>query len=288
MARRLFCEIHPVAYALSVEKQKLVRRLRNLAPTARLARQHAEGDLPTVVYRHKSLIRRRLANVELELQDNKAVSLALAAPKVDRILIRPGETFSFWSLVGPVSARRGYREGLTISNDRATRGVGGGLCQFTNLIHWMVLHTPLEITEHHHHGGLDLFPDFNRQIPFGTGTSIVFNYLDYRFHNPTDQTFQLRTYVTEEHLCGELRAERPLQQKFHVHEKDAYFHRDGGKVYRHNRIYRTARDKATGNEVLHEELLENNALVCYDEELITAPILDERPSHERPAGVPVG
>jgi vancomycin resistance protein VanW len=29
--------------------------------------------------------------------------------------------------------------------------VGGGLCQFTNLLHWVALHSPLEIAEHHHH-----------------------------------------------------------------------------------------------------------------------------------------
>ena len=28
----------------------------------------------------------------------------------------------------------------------------------TNLIHWMVPHSPLTITEHHHHGRFDLFP----------------------------------------------------------------------------------------------------------------------------------
>ena len=27
----------------------------------------------------------------------------------------------------------------------------------------------LTITEHHHHDGLDLFPDFGRQIPFEKG-----------------------------------------------------------------------------------------------------------------------
>lgn len=277
MARRLFCEIHPVAYQLSAEKEKFVRRIRNLVSTAQLAKERGVDDLPTLVYRHNSLIRRRLGNVDVELQENKAVSLSVAAPKVDRILIRPGETFSFWSLVGPVTARRGYREGLTISNDRATRGIGGGLCQFTNLLHWMVLHSPLEIVEHHHHGRLDLFPDFNRQIPFGTGTSIIYNYLDYRVLNATDQTYQLRAYVTDEHICGELRAERALDRKFHVHELDAYFYRADGKVHRHNRIVRTARDKATGQEVLREEILENDALVCYDEGFIAAPILDEKP-----------
>lgn len=169
---------------------------------------------PVVVYAHKSLIRRTLGTVDQKLQENKAVNLSLAAPRVNGVLIRPGETFSFWRMVGPCTARRGYLPGLTISKGETACGVGGGMCQFTNLLHWMVLHTPLVITEHHHHDGYDLFPDFGRTIPFGTGTSILYNYLDYRFYNPTEQTFQILVHTDEIYLCGELRAEHALPYKY--------------------------------------------------------------------------
>lgn len=53
------------------------------------------------------------------------------------------------------------------------------MCQFTNLIHWLILHSPLDIIEHHHHNRFDLFPDHNKKIPFGTGTSIMYNYIEY-------------------------------------------------------------------------------------------------------------
>lgn len=277
MARRLFGEIHPNTYRISVAKGRFLRDVSDLRLSLRLARTRDSADLPVIVYRHNSLIRRRLGNVNPELQENKAVSLSIAALKVDGVLIRPGEVFSFWKLVGPVSARRGYKEGLTIDHDRAASGIGGGMCQFTNLIHWMVLHSPLDIVEHHHHSGLDLFPDFNRQIPFGTGTSIVYNYLDYRFRNPTSQTFQLRVSAGAEYLSGELRAEAALPLKYHIHEQDSCFFRQGGSVYRHNSIHRTARDKRTGLEVLRQHLTTNTAQVCYPEELIRFPILDQRP-----------
>lgn len=91
------------------------------------------------------MIRRKLGNVHMDLQENKAVNLSLAAPKVTGILIRPGETFSFWHLVGSLSPKKGYLEGLAISNGEPKRGTGGGMCQFTNLIHWMILHTPRKL-----------------------------------------------------------------------------------------------------------------------------------------------
>ncbi|WP_269045161.1 VanW family protein [Paenarthrobacter sp. Z7-10] len=250
----------------------LQRRIRNVLAGIRFATSRDLTPLPVTVYRHNSLIRRRLGNVDLELQENKAVTLGLAAPHIDGILIRPGETFSFWELVGHCTARKGYRMGLTISHGGPDSGIAGGMCQFTNLLHWMVLHSPLDIVEHHHHGELDLFPDFNRQIPFGSGTSIVYNYLDYRVRNSTDNTFQVRISLTEEHLRGELRAARPPASKYHVTERGAYFYEREGQVYRHNRIFGSERDKRTGNELRSELLLENNALVMYDRELIRMPI----------------
>lgn len=272
MVRNLFGDISPFTYAIAVKRQILQRKATDLVRRTNLSTTRDMKDLPVVVYRHNSLIRRKLGNVNLALQENKAVSLGLAAPHIDGILIRPGETFSFWKLVGHCSAKRGYRTGLTINNNGPASGIAGGMCQFTNLLHWMVLHSPLEIDEHHHHGEIDLFPDFNRQIPFGTGTSIVYNYLDYRVHNPTENTFQFRISLTEEHLRGELRAVEPLGVKYHIKEQESYFQKVGDEVYRRNKVYRSVRDKRTGNEIANDLIVENNAKVLYDHELINAPI----------------
>ncbi|MBG6219098.1 vancomycin resistance protein YoaR [Arthrobacter sp. CAN_A6] len=146
----------------------------------------------------------------------------------------------------------------------------------------MVLHSELTTLEHHHHGELDLFPDVNRQIPFGSGTSIIYNYLDYRVRSDTDQAFQFLVSTTDQHLCGELRAERVPAVKFHIREKDSYFHEAGGNVYRHNRIVRLTRDKHTGLATSTQQVLENNALVTYDRELITTRIRSD-PGRTAPA-----
>ena len=264
MSRKLFCEISPLTYKISTLKCRLIRHIQDLLGRRHLAKVKQEEWLPCVIYKHNSLIRRQLGNTQMELQENKAVNLALSAPKVNGVLIRPGETFSFWHLVGNTTAAKGYKEGVTIANTQTKVGIGGGLCQFTNLIHWMVLHTPLTIVEHHHHDGIDLFPDYNRQVPFGTGTSIVYNYLDYRFKNETDVTYQLVVYVTDTHLCGELRASDPLPIKYHVKTENERFVRVGDAVYRQGQVYRLCIDKATGNELSRELIRDNHARVMYD------------------------
>lgn len=264
MHRRLFCELSPLAYRISIKKSCALRTLQDYTSGEHFAKKRAEAPLPALIYRHNSLIRRTLGEVDPVLQENKAVNLALAAPKINGILIRPGETFSFWHLVGPPVAARGYRAGLVIANAQTGEAVGGGMCQFSNLIHWMVLHTPLTVTEHHHHDQFDLFPDFGRQVPFGTGTSIFCNYLDYRFRNDTDQTYQLLVHTTDTHLCGEVRAEKQLAVKYHISVEDEHFVREDGVVYRCGEVYRAAVDKSSGNTLTRELLRRNHARVLYD------------------------
>lgn len=262
--RKLFCELGPLAYQISTLKCRLVRRLQDFFSHEKFACKKQAEPLPTLLYTHCSLMRRKLGNSQPQLQENKVVNLNLAAPRVSGILIRPGETFSFWKLVGSCSAHKGYKTGLIISRQQAAAGIGGGLCQFTNLLHWMVLHTPLDIIEHHHHEGLDLFPDYGRQVPFGTGTSILYNYLDYRFKNNTDQTYQLIVYTSETHLHGEIRAEQALPVRYHIYTEGEGFVREGDAIYRVGRVYRRCVDKRTGNTVATQLVKENHAKVLYD------------------------
>lgn len=264
VARKLFCEISPFTYRLSVAKGVVLRRLRDTARGVRFARTRQKEPLSHRVYTHNSLIRRRLGQVDMRLQENKAVNLALAAPHVNGILIRPGETFSFWRLVGNTTARRGYREGLTILSGRTASGIGGGMCQFTNLLHWMVLHTPLTVVERHHHNGLDMFPDFGRQVPFGTGTAVAYNYIDYRVKNDTDITFQFLVHTDGEYLRGEVRADRLPPCTYHVHAENECFVREGENVFREGDILRRTVDRASGCEVACELLQHNHARVLYD------------------------
>lgn len=263
MRRKLFCEISPTTYRISVAKNRMQRCLRDALGRKRFA-QKKGAPLPVTIYRHASLIRRTLGEVDPRLQENKAKNLAIAAPQVSHILIRPGETFSFWHLVGNPTEKKGYQEGLVLKGGQSDSGIGGGMCQFTNLIHWMVLHSDLEIVEHHHHDGYDLFPDFGRQVPFGTGTSVFYNYLDYRVYNPTDAVYQLVVSVGDTHLQGELRCSRTQRYTYHIKAEGERFVRENGVVYRVGKVYRTKVKKETG-EILRKELLrENHARVMYD------------------------
>ena len=85
MKRKLFCEISPFTYRLSMEKEILKRHIQDLLHKTQFTKERTEESLPVVVYRHNSLIRRRLGNVNMQLQENKATNLALAVKNILRM-----------------------------------------------------------------------------------------------------------------------------------------------------------------------------------------------------------
>lgn len=268
MGRKLFCDISPACYKISVWKCCRIREIKDFFSREKFAAQKSSDLLPNVVKGHTSVLVRRLAGVDLRLQENKVTNIALAAAKINGIIVRPGETFSFWRTVGKTAEKQGYKEGLVIHRGgKLGSGIGGGLCQMANMVHWLVLNSPLTVTELHHHSDA-LFPDERRRVPFGTGTSVLNNYIDYRFKNTTDQTVQLVTWIEDGELCGELRSERQYPCRYKLYEEGNRFVEENGKWYRLSKVWRSVIDRATGEELRRELILDNHSLVMYDPVLI--------------------
>jgi vancomycin resistance protein VanW len=257
-------EVHPIFYQARVQQKRLVRQVENWRNAKLFAREQVAESLPYVCKEHRLILRRKLQGLDQQYQDNKVVNLAIARQPIDGILIHPGETFSFWQRVGKTTADKGYIAGLQLSKGEIKTGVGGGLCQIANLLYWMALHTPLTVVERHHHS-FDPFPDDNRVLPFGSGASIFYNYIDLRFHNPTDRTFQIRMGLDDEYLNGLILVDQALAETYRVFEKNHQFVRQNGKNYRQNEIWRSLTD--VSGTVKEELLIKNFAEVKYPLEL---------------------
>lgn len=262
-ARRPFSERMPALYPLAVKAHQLRRSLQWRLSDAVWATEHSSEPLDVRIKVHKSLLLRQLGESEMWLQHNKVTNLRLAAREVNAILIRPGETFSFNRVVGECTSRRGFVEGMKLSNGAAHPGVGGGICQLANLLHWMFLHSPLTIVERSEHS-FDPFPDNGRVLPWGVGVSIVYNYVDLVVRNDTDITFQIFVEVGERYLEGELRADRAPEHSYRVQGRNEQFWHHQGSYYRRNEIWRTVIDRRTGDTVGEECLAKNCALVTYE------------------------
>jgi hypothetical protein len=87
-----------------------------------------------------------------------------------------------------------YLPGVQLQGGQFIAKTGGGLCQLGNLLYWMTLHTPLLVTERWRHS-FDVFPDTNRTLPFGSGATLAYNYIDLQIKNATTAPYLLHLWL---------------------------------------------------------------------------------------------
>jgi vancomycin resistance protein VanW len=213
-----------------------------------------------VVARHQSVLLRKLGDSDLRLQVQKVQNLRTAAKALDGLVIQPGQTFSLWRHLGRPTSTRGYVKGMLLSQGRVVEGMGGGLCQLANFLFWIFLHADIEVVERHHHS-MDVFPDSGRVLPFGSGATIMYNFIDLKIKNTSDQPLQLSMWLTDTHLKGQLLSPAHSVSKYHVGQRYHCFIEKDGSFYRYNQIWREKRQ----NGILLEEqhMVTNLAPVLY-------------------------
>lgn len=188
--------------------------------------------------------------------------------RLDGIVLYPGETFSYWRLIGKPTRRKGYRDGMVLFLGRIGSDVGGGLCQLSNLIFWMTLHTPLTVVERYRHSH-DVFPDTNRTQP-----------LRQRRHlrlSPPGSDDPQRHGTALPALCpggkagseGRVAGPAPPVCRYEIVERNHRMDQASwGGYVRHNELYRRIYDLEGG--LLEEEFLfANDAIMMY------SPLLPE-------------
>ena len=228
----------------------------------RWAKERQGERLPCIQSAHATPLLRHLRGDQMEWQRNKVVNLKLAVARLDGLILHPGETFSYWKLIGKPTRQKGYREGMVLFLGQIGSDVGGGLCQLSNLIFWMTLHTPLTVVERYRHSH-DVFPDADRTQPFGSGATCAYPHRDLMIRNDTDQDFQLCLRVGESHLEGAWRAARPLQVRYRILERDARIEQASwGGYIRHTALYRQREDLA-GHLLDEQFLFSNDAIMMY-------------------------
>jgi vancomycin resistance protein VanW len=229
------------------------------------------GGLTHLHAEHSSPTRRVLAGVEDAWQIGKETNLALACAALDGVVLAPGKRLSFWRRVGPPTARRGFVPGVVLSHGRVTTGVGGGLCQLTNLLYWMTLHTPLTIVERWRHS-YDVFPDSGRSLPFASGATCAWPSLDLQIENRTSQSFRLAVAVADGELRGTWRSDSPPIHRYRVYEAEHLITNDGpGVHHRHNVLRRRVFDLG-GDQIADELVAQNHARMMYAPFLGAGPV----------------
>ena len=225
--------------------------------------ERSADPLPSTIADHATPLVRQLLGLDPELQRNKVTNLRIAAAALDGVVLRPGQRLSFWREVGRPSYARGFLDGLVLDHGTLSHGVGGGLCQATNLLYWMTLHTPLDVVERWRHS-YDVFPDSGRTQPFGSGATCAWPALDLQIENRTGTDYRLSLQVTDTELAGGWTSTVPSPVTYEVYEQAHLITHEGPGVYvRHNRLWR--RELAPDGGVVRDlPVTENHARLMYE------------------------
>ena len=272
--RKLFCDINPTCYKISRQKEIIKRHVKDALGSERFARERQTQKLPNLVSAYSCALIKRGKGIDLRLQENKAVNIRLACAKINGTVVHPGEVFSFWKTVGKATKRKGYREGRILRKNKLVPGVGGGLCNLGNSSPLLVRHSPLKVTELHHHSDA-LAPDGDKRVPYRAGTSISYNNLDFRFRNDSDQDVQLCTWCDEDRVYTELRSLREFPHTYRLEEEDHHFRREGEKYFRVSKIYQCTMDRMTGSVVDRKLVWDNHSEVMFDYDDIPRELIRE-------------
>ena len=264
--RKLLSQRHPILYFIAVWARRIRRYADWYFDNKKYANKQTTEKLAFRVKKHQSVLLKKLGDSDMQLQINKITNLKIAVKQINGIVIQPGETFSFCKLVGLPTKRKGYLLGMELTFGEARAGIGGGICQISNLIHWLVIHSPLTVTERYHHS-FDPFPDDGRVLPFGSGATVFYNYRDYQFTNNTEHTFQINLWFSDKCLEGELRIDKELDYAYHIIEKEHQFLKIDGQFFRKNEIWREKILKFESGKIIETELLTKKfARVTYEPE----------------------
>lgn len=218
--------------------------------------------LPNKIFETSALMVNQSSGYDIQYQYNKVHNLKLAGKAINKVLIRPKETFSFYWLVRNADKKEPYKDGLNLVDGKIIGSYGGGLCQLSNLLFWCFLHTPLTIVERHGHA-VESFPSTTEELPCGTDATINEGWLDLKICNDTDNTFQVVVEFDDEYMYGSILSQNSVNMEYKVYNSSVSYVRENGKVYQIASVCRTEKDITTGKDS-QKELYINRCEIGYE------------------------
>lgn len=129
-------------------------------------------------------------------------NVALAASRINGVLIKPGETFSFNDTNGDISAATGYQSAYIIKDGRTVLGDGGGVCQVSSTLFRAALNAGLPIVERHAHAYRVHYYEDGGFKP-GIDATVFHPTVDLKFKNDTPGHILIQTKIDTKNLTLE-------------------------------------------------------------------------------------
>lgn len=120
-------------------------------------------------------------------QTNRSKNVAVAAGKLNGVIILPGDTLSFNATVGKRTTANGFMPAPEYQNGRSVTGIGGGTCQVSTTLYSAALYANLEIVSRRNHSMSVSY------VPLGQDATVTDSGTDLKIRNNTKFPIKLVT-----------------------------------------------------------------------------------------------
>ena len=82
---------------------------------------------------------------------NRNTNLKVASKAINGLLLKPGQTFNWFKVVGKATIEKGYKSATVFVDKKPVPGVGGGICQVSTTLYQAAKEAGLKMIERHTH-----------------------------------------------------------------------------------------------------------------------------------------
>lgn len=116
---------------------------------------------------------------------DRNANLRLVCAALNGYVLNDGEEFSFNSVVGRLTAEKGYKNAPAYVDGTLVNTLGGGVSQTASALYYCALQANLDITERHNHTYAVTF------VPLGFDANVEYGSEDLRFRNNTGNPLKI-------------------------------------------------------------------------------------------------
>ena len=174
--------------SINTDNKETENMNQNNKETDNLGENHKEGKLGDFSTKLPKDTKARYSNIEL------------ACETLNNTIVKTGETFSLWKVLGCPTKEKGYKKAKAFTSDgKIKKSYGGGICQISTTIYNAVLEVEgLEVKERHEHSRDVVY------IKDGKDAAVSYNSADLKFKNTLDYDVKIGAKVEKNKVKIEL------------------------------------------------------------------------------------
>lgn len=143
----------------------------------------SKKDIESLLFSHKlSEYATNYSTADVGRSNN----LALAARKMNNVVLAPGDVFSYNEIVGQRTYSEGFSTAKVILNGELVDGVGGGVCQVSSTLYNTVLFANLGVVSRQNH---NLVVGY---VPKGQDATVAYGSIDFKFKNTSEYPIKIQ------------------------------------------------------------------------------------------------